>query len=167
MNEMISKLDIAGKIAGMPSGIIVAEITGESADGRPLLRWGKGRAKARPARVVWMQSPPQWSACKGLRVIAGFEDGDPAKPILLGLLDSPPPAEEIEAPAPADALNRPGQVMIDGERMVLSADKEIVLKCGKASITLTRAGKILLRGAYLLSRSSGVNRIKGGSVQIN
>lgn len=165
MNEMISKLDIAGKIAGMPAGIIVAEITGESADGRPLLRWGKGRAKARPARVVWMQSPPQWSACKGLRAIAGFEDGDPEKPILLGLLDSPPPAEEIEEPA--DATDRPDQVLIDGKRMVLSADKEIVLKCGKASITLTRAGKILFRGAYVLSRSSGVNRIKGGSVQIN
>ena len=28
-------------------------------------------------------------------------------------------------------------------------------------------GKVLIRGTYLLSRSSGVNRIKGGSVQIN
>ena len=47
---------------------------------------------------------------------------------------------------------------------MLTADKEIELRCGKASITLTKAGKILLRGEYLLSRSSGVNRIKGGSV---
>ena len=167
MNEMISKLDIAGKIAGMPSGIIVAEITGESADGRPLLRWGKGRAKARPARVVWMQSPPQWSACKGLRAIAGFEDGDPAKPILLGLLDRPPPVEENEVAVPVDGPERADEALIDGERVVLSADKEIVLQCGKASITLTRAGKILIRGEYVLSRSAGTNRIKGGSVQIN
>ncbi|MEP7119602.1 MAG: hypothetical protein ABJE95_01785, partial [Byssovorax sp.] len=36
-----------------------------------------------------------------------------------------------------------------------------------SSITLTRAGKILIRGAYVLTRSSGVNRIQGGSVQIN
>ena len=56
---------------------------------------------------------------------------------------------------------------VDGERLVFTAKKEIVLRCGKASITLTRAGKILIRGAYLLSRSSGVNRIKGGSVKIN
>jgi hypothetical protein len=34
-------------------------------------------------------------------------------------------------------------------------------------LTLTHAGKVLIRGAYVLSRSSGVNRIKGGSVQIN
>jgi hypothetical protein len=55
----------------------------------------------------------------------------------------------------------------DGERLVFSAEKEIVLRCGNASITLTRAGKVLIRGAYLLARSSGVNRIQGGSVQIN
>jgi hypothetical protein len=49
----------------------------------------------------------------------------------------------------------------------VQAAEELVLRCGDASITLTRAGKIILRGTYLLSRSSGVNRIKGGSVQIN
>jgi hypothetical protein len=42
-----------------------------------------------------------------------------------------------------------------------------VLHCGKASITLTRAGKVIIRGEYVLARSSGVNRIVGGSVQIN
>ena len=51
--------------------------------------------------------------------------------------------------------------------MNITAEKEIVLKCGKASITLTKAGKVIIRGTYLLNRSSGVNRIKGGSVQIN
>ena len=58
------------------------------------------------------------------------------------------------------------RVEIDGETLTLSAEREIVLRCGKASLTLTRAGKVLIRGAYLLSRSSGANRIKGGSVQI-
>jgi hypothetical protein len=57
--------------------------------------------------------------------------------------------------------------MIDGKRVTFDAREEIVLRCGKASITLTKAGKVLIRGAYLLNRSSGVNRIKGGSVQIN
>lgn len=49
----------------------------------------------------------------------------------------------------------------------ITAEREIVLRCGKASITLTREGKIILRGTYISSRSSGVNRIKGGSVQLN
>ena len=60
-----------------------------------------------------------------------------------------------------------GELFIDGKRVTFDAKEQIVLRCGKSSITLTRAGKILIRGAYLLNRSSGVNRIKGGSVQIN
>jgi hypothetical protein len=58
-------------------------------------------------------------------------------------------------------------VASDGKRMLLSAQEEITLRCGQASITLTKAGKVLLSGDYVLSRSRGVNRIKGGSVQIN
>ncbi len=83
-----------------------------------------------------------------------FERGDPHRPIIMGLLQPPSARPAVQAET-------------DGEKLVFSADKEIVLRCGEASITLTRAGKVLIRGAYLLSRSSGVNRIKGGSVQIN
>jgi hypothetical protein len=42
-----------------------------------------------------------------------------------------------------------------------------VLRCGEASLTLTREGKILLRGTYLSSRATGVHRIQGGTVEIN
>lgn len=64
---------------------------------------------------------------------------------------------------------QPNQVEVDadGERMIVSAKEQLVLRCGKASITLTKAGKVLIKGSYVLSRSSGVNRIKGGSVQLN
>ena len=55
----------------------------------------------------------------------------------------------------------------DGRRVEINAEQEIVLRCGEASITLTRAGKILIRGEYVLSRSTGVNRIQGGAVEIN
>ena len=65
------------------------------------------------------------------------------------------------------ALPPPAPVELNGRRLEFNADEELVLRCGKSSITLTQAGKVLIRGEYLLSRSSGVNRIKGGSVQIN
>jgi hypothetical protein len=93
----------------------------------------------------------------GNNVVVAFENGDERKPIITGLLwnsNSSPAKQPIVA-------------QLDGERLSLTAEKEIVLRCGKASITLTRAGKVLIKGAYLLSRSSGVNSIKGGSVQIN
>jgi hypothetical protein len=93
---------------------------------------------------------------QGREAILMLEDGDAQRPIIVGLVQ------------PAVALaTAPAEISLDGERVVLSADKEIVLRCGAASITLTRAGKVLIRGAYLLSRSSGVNRIKGGSIQLN
>ena len=59
------------------------------------------------------------------------------------------------------------EITVDGKRVIFTAEEEIMLKCGKSSIQLTKAGKVIIRGAYLLNRSSGVNRIKGGSVQIN
>jgi hypothetical protein len=58
-------------------------------------------------------------------------------------------------------------INVDGKRVVIEGQEEIVLTCGESSITLTKAGKILIRGKYLVSRSSGVNRILGGSVQVN
>jgi len=92
----------------------------------------------------------------GREVVLMFEKGDPSRPIIMGFVQSSP-----------ESATAPAQVLVDGETVTLTAKQEITLKCGKASITLTRSGKVLIRGAYLLSRSSGVNRIKGGSVQVN
>jgi hypothetical protein len=98
----------------------------------------------------------------GREVALAFEENDPTKPLILGLLQL---ATSLDSNLPEP--QQPVEVEIDEEVLTLTAKKEITLRCGKASITLTSAGKILIRGAYLLSRSSGVNRIKGGSVQIN
>jgi hypothetical protein len=103
----------------------------------------------------------------GREVALLFEGGDVEKPVIMGFIkSSPSPAENDRKPVIAEST-LPVSTEVDGERIVFDANKEIVLRCGSASITLTRAGKILLRGKYILSRSSGVNRIKGGSVQIN
>ena len=103
----------------------------------------------------------------GCKVLLLFETGNARKPIIIGVVQPPKlPHEKAKGVALGQHLAA-SIVECDGERVVFSAEKEIVLQCGDASITLTRAGKILIRGKYLLSRSSGVNRIKGGSVQIN
>ena len=61
----------------------------------------------------------------------------------------------------------PKDVLIDGKRVTFDAQEEIVLRCGKASIILSRDGKIVIKGTHLLSRSRGMNKIKGGAVHIN
>lgn len=101
----------------------------------------------------------------GDEVTLVFEEGDPSRPIILGVLQ---PWATIPA-QPPEPVHQIASMMSEQnpDNLLLTAANEITLRCGKSSITLTRAGKLLLRGAYLLSRSSGVNRIKGGSVQIN
>jgi hypothetical protein len=96
-----------------------------------------------------------------------FEGGDARKPIVMGLIQR---QERCQPDVPTVHSSTPPRSIpleVDGDRLILTAQREIVLRCGNASITLTQAGKILIRGAYLLSASSGANRIKGASVQIN
>jgi hypothetical protein len=106
------------------------------------------------------------AASSGQNVLLVFENNDPGLPIIIDTLYSL--VDEItESSTIALETGRPKDVMIDGKRVTFDAKEQIELRCGKASIVLSQAGKVLIRGAYLLNRSSGVNRIKGGSVQIN
>ncbi len=52
-------------------------------------------------------------------------------------------------------------------RLELEALDGLVLRCGEATITLTKQGKIVIDGAYVASKSTGVNAIKGAAVRIN
>ena len=59
------------------------------------------------------------------------------------------------------------EARIDGRRVELEGRDEIVLRCGEASITLRRNGRVVIKGIQVETRAAGVNRIKGGSVSIN
>jgi len=96
----------------------------------------------------------------GKDVLLTFADGDLTKPIVVGVL-----RQELDW----SGNPRPSNVRVDADdqRMVVTAQDQLVLRCGKASITLTKAGKVLIEGTYVCSHSSGVIRVKGGSVQLN
>lgn len=134
--------------------VVIGILDGFDAEGRPLVDYpGNAAAAPLPALTTALYG----ADAIGRQVALLFADGDGARPVIVGLVR--PPGE----PAPGGAR----LAEVDGERLVLRAKQEIVLECGQASITLTRAGKVLIRGAYLSSRSSGANRIKGASVDIN
>lgn len=96
----------------------------------------------------------------GQNVVLMFDGGDPMRPIVMGCVRTERTWRMPEQPGKVE-------VHADGERLVVTAKEQLVLRCGEASITLTKAGKVLIQGTYLSSRSLGVNRIKGGSVQLN
>jgi hypothetical protein len=56
---------------------------------------------------------------------------------------------------------------VDGARVRICARDEVVIQCGKASITLRRNGRIVIRGTYVATDSAGINRIRGGQVRVN
>lgn len=136
----------------------------------------------KPTALKALTTTPVSKDSIGRQAALLFSDGNLESPVIIGLikniLDQASTGELPGVEGSGKEILKKGieldvahirenKVVIDGERMVFAAEQEIVLKCGKASITLTRAGKILIRGTYLSNRSSGVNRIKGGSVQIN
>jgi hypothetical protein len=100
-------------------------------------------------------------------VLLVFEEERSDRPIIVGVLEGATPIDA--APAVGSASPKPARIemLVDGPRVVLDAQDEIVLRCGEASITLRRNGRVVIRGAYVETRSRGVNRVKGGSVQIN
>lgn len=139
-------------------GVVIGLLLSINDQGRPLVAYpGNPSETAIAARSTAQLE----SADIGREVALLFEGGDPQLPLIIGKI------QQTQAKQTEDLDQQPDTAELDGESIVLSARQNITLKCGKASITLTKSGKILIRGAYLLNRSSGVNRIKGGSVQIN
>jgi hypothetical protein len=136
-------------------GVVIGVLMGFEG-GRPLVIYpGNPAEQAVPARSAAALRRDD----VGAELALLFEDGDPARPLVVGRI----------LPAAGTASGRLGelQVRLADERLELSARREVVIRCGKASITLTPSGKVLIRGTYVSSRSSGANRIKGGSVQLN
>ena len=139
-------------------GVVIGQLVGMTNEGRtPLVLYpGQPGTAALAARTVVDLHGPHI----GCQVVLMFEAGDPVKPIVMGVLREGEgwPLEEQAGQVEIDA---------DGERLIVTAKEQLVLRCGKARLTLTKAGKVLIEGSYVLSRSAGVNRVKGGSVQIN
>ncbi len=127
-----------------------------------------GAPQARAARLAVPLTHDELLAAReaGGAAVLVFENGDPALPIIVGLVQAVGRSADVvrnestEVPQVLEAD-------IDGKRVRITAQDEIVLECGSASITLRRNGRVVVRGTYVESYSDGTNRIKGGQVRIN
>ncbi len=171
--------------------IILGVIDGINSEGSPVVKFSTG---GELVSYVAQTTTSITAHHQGRQVALLFANGDMQKPIVVGLIFSP--LEQLldnyseqqvdscdssgaasvsgdqvvfDSPLPRSekGVDVKDAVQVDGKRVVIEGQDEVVLRCGEASITLTKAGKIMIRGKYLLNRSSGVNRILGGSVQVN
>lgn len=173
-----------------PGEVLLGVLSSIDSHGSPVVSFPQYPHFEAAAALATVPVLPQYI---GRQVALVFTQGTDSRPIVIGFLYSPlqqmldnfvdhsalstPVAEQedqtvFETPTGAtcpiiNAELQTDTVHLDGKRVVLEGQEEVVLKCGEASITLTRNGKVVIRGKYLLSRSSGVNRILGGSVQVN
>lgn len=125
---------------------------------RPLVSWPDESGDARVARVVAGVD----GAALARGVAAGAEvlvtctrDGTLVITALLAAVEG-----TLEESASST-------VEVNGRVISLTADKELVLRCGEVTLRLTSDGRLFLRGEEVELRARGTNRIRGGTVEIN
>lgn len=139
--------------ASTPAEIVIGQFVGISDDGAPLVDYPTNPTGVPVAAVatsrydlVPIDAP----------VALMFFEGDRARPLALGVVMQPKAKHDRECAAASTP-----------ERLTFTAVHEIVFQCGRSSIVITRAGKVLVSGTHLSLRSTGMNRISGASVHIN
>jgi hypothetical protein len=153
-------------------GSRAGQLTGLDGAGTPLVDFPGNTAGPVPARLATVLDARalQEAVARKQKVVLLFENGDPGLPFIMGLIQAPSATPLLDAlleNPPEAEPPRPMEAHVDGKRVVIEGQDEIVLKCGEASITLRRNGKVIVKGTYLESRATGTHRIKGGSVEIN
>lgn len=110
----------------------------------------------------------------GRQAVVMTPNGDLVTPLLMGFVHTPLTAAlesgRDDGSTTHSQASQAMSVEVDdapAREVVVAGREKLVLRCGSASITLTEAGKIILRGRHLVSRSEGVNRILGASIQMN
>lgn len=144
----------------IPSGAAIGTITRFEPGSLPMVEYAVCGGAPAAARTTVPLSPDD----TGRQVVLLFERNDPARPIIIGLLD-PPAARPDEPSISTPSLIR--DVLVDGERIIFQGKREIILRCGEGSIILRADGKVIIKGVRIMSRARTENAIKGGSVRIN
>lgn len=158
-----------------PGEIIIGTLTEIDTQGQPLVDFAENKLN-QPLAAMTTLGLTQTHINRQVALL--FANGDLKSPVIMGMIHSPldDMLENFGQSQTEDKANnkvdlesnlKVDDVLIDGKKITFEAQDEIILKCGESSITLTKSGKVLIRGKYLLNRSTGVNRIMGGSVQVN
>lgn len=132
-------------------------------DGRPFVEFAGTTPGPIPARVA-VTGYVADEMHLGYPVLLVLENGDPSRPIIIGLISDVLPG----SPSEATVANNPAETFeLNGKRLSFEGREEVVLRCGQASITLRADGQVIVKGTRLMSRASETNKVRGATVLIN
>jgi len=104
----------------------------------------------------------RWAIETNQQVVLLFEAAQPNVPMVSGFVQPWGQSQRLDK-----RLREERELYMNGRRVEIQGSDEIVLRCGEASITLRRNGRVVVRGTWVETRSKGINRIRGGSVLVN
>ncbi len=156
-------IDPLPDVARAGGRILTGHLAGVDEDGRVLFSAEGEEGAPRPVTIGL--ALPDGAVVRAARqaqraLVLRTDDATP-RHVLLGLLRDRVVARARDA--------RPGEleVEVDGETLTLTAQRQIELRCGKSSLLLRRDGRVEIRGAHVVSASTGPNKVKGATVAIN
>lgn len=179
---MSTKPDFASTdSADMPTNnsLLIGKVVAISNQGNPMISYN-GDTQSNPIEALTTVVINEASIGKDVAI--SFAQNQNSVPIVMGVirrilddvLAQPTETDTKTINTPDTKDNEPlsgehgkPEVIVDGNKLELSAAEQITLRCGKSSITLNKDGKILIKGDHMLNRTSGSYKIKSGSIQLN
>ncbi|WP_339720031.1 DUF6484 domain-containing protein [uncultured Paraglaciecola sp.] len=141
--------------------LIVGQFIGLDEQQRPLITSPSHIHPVVAQAIVTIKDDPLLLSGNNVILFMGSEI-----PIIMGFIaDTLRPEHQSSSGLLGDVLT--SSLHIDGKKINLQAQNEVVLKCGKSSLSLARNGKVTIKGTNITTRSSGANKIKGANVQVN
>lgn len=144
--EIEQKESTSWQARSVPQAGVLLEV---GAGGVPIVDYSGNDFGPIPARTAIA------SANAGDTVLLVFDEGDPTRPIIIGVV-----RDRFEK-------SHPQRLKLAAREIIVEGTEEVSLRCGESSLTLRGDGKTVLKGRELLSRASRTNRIRGATVQIN
>jgi hypothetical protein len=146
-----------------PAEIITGHLQGIDDEGRVLFLPEQSNANLVPVSIgVAIPDGVLIPAARKLqRALVVRTTDNPPRLVLIGLV-----RERVESGA-RDAAPGQLEVKVDGETLRLTADREIELRCGNASLVLRQSGRVILKGTHVVTSSTGPLKVKGATVEIN
>ena len=153
LNTLIKNAEIQSNDV---EGVCVGKIVGIAENGRAIVDYPGNQSGPIEANTAADTSNVPQDKVNGLPVILVVDREGENLPVIIGVVRDT-----------FFTATQPEESQEPDKTLSLEAKDEIVMRCGKSSLTMRNDGKIVVSGTQLTSRATCTNRIKGGSVAIN